>query len=45
MSKMTNLTYLTCIADLEVAEKFGVVGGVGHVTTMSNLNPSCFELS
>ena len=37
------------LAGLEVAEKFvgGGGGGVGgvHVTTMSNSNASCFELS
>ena len=39
------------LAGLEVAEKFvggggGVVGWGGeHVTTMSNSNASCFELS
>ena len=34
-------------AGLEVAEKFVVVGGVGgveHVTTMSNSNASCFRV-
>ena len=35
------------LAGLEVAVKFVVVGGgwVEHVTTVSNSNPSCFELS
>ena len=40
-----NFSFSAC---LEVAEKFmgvGVgVGGVGHMATMSNLNPSYFEL-
>ena len=33
------------LAGLEVAEKFVVVGGVEHVTTMSNSNAGCFGLS
>ena len=40
-----NFSFLAC---LEVAEKFvcgvGWCGGVGHVATMSNLNPSYVEL-
>ena len=40
---MPNFSFLAC---LEVAEKFvgGGVGGVEHVATMSNLNPSYLEL-
>ena len=40
---MPNFSFLAC---LEVAEKFmGVVGGgVDHVATVSNLNPSEVEL-
>ena len=40
---MQNFRFL---AFLEVAEKFGVRWGVwvGQVATVSNLNPSCFEL-
>ena len=43
MESLPNFSSLAC---LEVAEKFVVVGGVGRlaVATMSNLNPSCFEL-
>ena len=37
---MPNFSFLAC---LEVAEKF-VGGGVEHVATMSNLNPSYLEL-
>ena len=38
-----NFSFLAC---LEVAKKFmcGVVRGVDHVATMSNLNPSYLEL-
>ena len=38
-----NFSFLAC---QEVAEKFSVVveGGVDHVATMSNLNPSYVEL-
>ena len=42
---MPNFSFLAC---LEVAKKFvggGGVGGVEHVTTVSNSNASCFELS
>ena len=35
-----NFSFLAC---LEVAEKFGG-GGVEHVATVSNLNPSYLEL-
>ena len=42
---MPNFSFLAC---LEVAEKFvvgwGGVGGVDHVATVSNLNPSYVEL-
>ena len=39
---MPNFSFLAC---LEVAEKFGVGwGGVEHVATMSNLNPSYLKL-
>ena len=38
-----NFIFLAC---LEVAAKFMDVGwGVGHMATVSNLNPSCFKLS
>ena len=37
---MPNFSFLAC---LEVAEKFSG-GGVEHVATMSNLNPSYVEL-
>ena len=37
-----NFSLLAC---LEVAEKFVVGGGVGHMATMSNLNPSYVEWS
>ena len=43
---MPNFSFL---AGLEVAEKFvvgwGGVGGVEHVTTMSNSNASCFRVA
>ena len=32
------------LAGLEVAGKFVVVGGVEHVTTVSNPNASCFRV-
>ena len=35
---MPNFSFLAC---LEVSEKF-MVGGVEHVATMSNLNPSYY---
>ena len=39
---MQNFSFLAC---LEVAEKFGGVGGGWeHVATVSNLNPSYLEL-
>ena len=38
---MPNFSFLAC---LEVAEKFVGGGGVEHVATMSNLNPSYLEL-
>ena len=40
---MPNFSFLAC---LEVAEKFGGVGGgwVDHLATMSNLNPSYLKL-
>ena len=37
---VTNFSFLAC---LEVAENFVLVGGF-QVSTMSNLNQSCFEL-
>ena len=36
-----NFSFLAC---LEVAGKFMGGGGVGHVATVSNLNPSYVEL-
>ena len=40
---LLELVHHLYLAGLEVAEKF-LGGGVGQVTTMSNLNLSCIEL-
>ena len=35
----------SCLAGLEVNEKFVVVGGVEHMATVSNLNASSFGVA
>ena len=39
------MSNFSSLAGLEVAEKFVVVGRVEHLTTESNSNARCFELS
>ena len=38
------MSNFSSLAGLEVAGKFVVVGGVEHLTTMSNSNAGCFRV-